>query len=240
MSGHSKWPTIKRKKGAKDAKRGAIFSRLAKDITLASRDGGGDTSINAALRLIVKKAKASNMPNDNIERAIKKGTGELPGVKYESYLYEGYGPHGVALLIETLTDNKNRTVPEIRHLLTKYDGNLGESGCVSWMFEKKGEIFINKTNCNEEHLLGVLLDLGIENFEETDEAYVIFTIPDDFSNTIISLEKQNYELEGQLSLVSTNEVEVNSSQLDKIIKLIDILEEHEDFQKVHTNIKIHE
>ena len=137
MSGHSKWSTIKRKKGAKDAKRGAIFTRLGKDITLAARDGGGDIAMNANLRLAVKKAKAANMPNDNINRAIKKGTGELGGQQYESYIYEGYGPHGVALLIEVLSDNKNRTVPEIRHLLTKNNGNLGESGCVSWMFEKK-------------------------------------------------------------------------------------------------------
>ena len=143
MSGHSKWSTIKRKKGAKDAKRGAEFTRLGKDITLASREGGGDINMNAALRLAVKKAKAANMPNDNIDRAIKKGTGELPGVKYESFIYEGYGPKGIALLIEVLTDNKNRTVPEIRHLLSKNNGNLGESGCVNWMFEKKGTILIN-------------------------------------------------------------------------------------------------
>ena len=153
MSGHSKWSTIKRKKGAKDAKRGAEFTRLGKDITIAARDGGGDINMNAALRLAVKKARGSNMPNDNIERAIKKGTGDLPGVKYESYIYEGYGPQGIALLIEVLTDNKNRTVPEIRHLLSKNNGNLGESGCVSWMYEKKGIILINKKELNEDTFL---------------------------------------------------------------------------------------
>ena len=164
MSGHSKWSTIKRKKGAKDAKRGAAFTRLTKDITLAARDGGGDINMNAALRLAVKKAKVSNMPNDNIDRAIKKGTGDLPGIKYESYIYEGYGPYGVAILIEVLTDNKNRTVPEIRHMLTKNNGNLGESGCVNWMFEKKGTILINKDNLDDEVFLSDLLELGIENF----------------------------------------------------------------------------
>ena len=169
MSGHSKWSTIKRKKGAKDAKRGAIFTRLGKDITLAARDGGGDIAMNANLRLAVKKAKAANMPNDNINRAIKKGTGELGGQQYESYIYEGYGPHGVALLIEVLSDNKNRTVPEIRHLLTKNNGNLGESGCVSWMFEKKGIILINKNNLKEEQFLEDLLELGIESYEELDD-----------------------------------------------------------------------
>ena len=161
MSGHSKWSTIKRKKGVKDAQRGAVFSRLSKDITLAARDGGGDITMNAALRLVVKKAKASNMPNDNIDKAIKKGTGDLPGINYENYIYEGYGPYCVALLIEVLTDNKNRTVPEIRHLLTKNNGNLGESGCVNWMFEKKGIILIDRSNIDEEIFLSDLLFLRL-------------------------------------------------------------------------------
>ena len=142
MSGHSKWSTIKRKKGAADAKRGAIFTRLSKDITLASKEGGGDIEMNPALRLAVKKAKSSNMPSANIDKAIKKGTGDLPGVKYENYVYEGYGPSGVAIMMEVMTDNKNRTVPEIRHIMSKNGGNLGESGCVNWMFEKKGSINI--------------------------------------------------------------------------------------------------
>ena len=240
MSGHSKWSTIKRKKGAKDAKRGAIFSRLSKDITLAARDGGGDIDMNAALRLMVKKAKASNMPNDNIDRAIKKGTGELPGIKYESYIYEGYGPYGVALLIEVFTDNKNRTVPEIRHLLTKNNGKLGESGCVSWMFEKKGTILINKNNLDDETFLSDLLELGIENFEELDDEYEILIEPDDFSQAITSLENKGYDLEGDLSLIPTNTLSINQNQLDKMIQLIEVLEEHEDVQKVHTNIELNE
>ena len=238
MSGHSKWSTIKRKKGAKDAKRGAIFTRLGKDITLAARDGGGDIAMNANLRLAVKKAKAANMPNDNINRAIKKGTGELGGQQYESYIYEGYGPHGVALLIEVLSDNKNRTVPEIRHLLTKNNGNLGESGCVSWMFEKKGIILINKNNVEEEKLLEDLLELGIESYEELDDEYELLVNPDEFPTIIESLENKNYNLEGNISLIPINFVSVSNNKIDSILNLITALEEHEDVQKVHANISI--
>ena len=236
MSGHSKWSTIKRKKGAKDAKRGAIFSRLSKDITLASRDGGGDIDMNAALRLMVKKAKASNMPNDNIDRAIKKGTGELPGIKYESYIYEGYAPYGVALLMEVFTDNKNRTVPEIRHLLTKHNGNLGESGCVSWMFEKKGIILVQKNNINEDKFLSDLFDLDIDDFEENEDEYEILVNPEDFSRTISSLEEKGYQIEGNLSLMPINTIEIDDEKLDKVAHLIELLEEHDDVQKVHANL----
>ena len=236
MSGHSKWSTIKRKKGAKDAKRGAIFSRLSKDITLASRDGGGDIDMNAALRLMVKKAKASNMPNDNIDRAIKKGTGELPGIKYESYIYEGYAPYGVALLMEVFTDNKNRTVPEIRHLLTKLNGNLGESGCVSWMFEKKGIILVQKNNINEDKFLSDLFDLDIDDFEENEDEYEILVNPEDFSRTISSLEEKGYQIEGNLSLMPINTIEIDDEKLDKVAHLIELLEEHDDVQKVHANL----
>jgi YebC/PmpR family DNA-binding regulatory protein len=240
MSGHSKWSTIKRKKGAKDAKRGAIFTRLGKDITLAARDGGGDISMNANLRLAVKKAKAANMPNDNIDRAIKKGTGELAGQKYESYVYEGYGPHGVALLIEVLSDNKNRTVPEIRHLLTKHNGNLGESGCVSWMFEKKGIIIISNQSLKEEEFLEDLLELGIESYDEIDDGYELLVSPDEFQNIIQFLEQRNYNLEGNISLIAINSISVSNDKIDSILNLINALEEHDDVQKVHTNISIDE
>ena len=236
MSGHSKWSTIKRKKGAKDAKRGAEFTRLGKDITLASREGGGDINMNAALRLAVKKAKASNMPNDNIDRAIKKGTGELPGVKYESYIYEGYGPKGIALLIEVLTDNKNRTVPEIRHLLSKNNGNLGESGCVNWMFEKKGNILINKKNLDEEHFINDLLELDIDTYEEYDDEFQLTVTPEDFSDIIKKLEQKQYNIEGDISLVPINTISITSNDLDQVSNLIDKLEEHDDVQKVHTNL----
>ena len=238
MSGHSKWSTIKRKKGAKDAKRGAEFTRLGKDITLAAREGGGDISMNAVLRLAVKKAKTSNMPNDNIERAIKKGTGDLPGVKYESYIYEGYGPYGIALLMEVLTDNKNRTVPEIRHLLSKNNGNLGESGCVNWMFEKKGIILINKVELDEENFLNDLLELNIDNFEELDDEYQLLIEPENFSKVTQALEDKNYNLEGDLSLVPINTITVDSKHLDQISQLIEILEDHDDVQKVHTNLEV--
>ena len=236
MSGHSKWSTIKRKKGAKDAKRGAMFTRLGKDITLAARDGGGDINMNANLRLAVKKAKASNMPNDNIDRAIKKGTGELGGQKFESYTYEGYGPHGVALLIEVLSDNKNRTVPEIRHLLTKHSGNLGESGCVSWMFEKKGIIQISKTNLNEEEFLDDLMNFGIDNFEELEKEYELLVDPTEFESITNKFEKKSYNIEGNLSLIPINFITLESNKIDSIINLINALEDHDDVQKVHANV----
>lgn len=238
MSGHSKWSTIKRKKGAKDAKRGAEFTRLGKDITLASREGGGDISMNAALRLAVKKAKAANMPNDNIDRAIKKGTGELPGVKYESYIYEGYGPKGIALLIEVLTDNKNRTVPEIRHLLSKNNGNLGESGCVNWMFEKKGTILVSKNKLDEEKFINDLLELNIDSYDEFDDEYQLTVAPEDFSKLIKNLEDQKYNLEGDISLIPINTIAISRQDLDQVSILIDNLEEHDDVQKVHTNLEV--
>ena len=238
MSGHSKWSTIKRKKGAKDAKRGAEFTRLGKDITLASREGGGDISMNAALRLAVKKAKAANMPNDNIDRAIKKGTGELPGVKYESYIYEGYGPKGIALLIEVLTDNKNRTVPEIRHLLSKNNGNLGESGCVNWMFEKKGTILVSKNKLDEEKFINDLLELNIDSYDEFDDEYQLTVAPEDFSKLIKNLEDQKYNLEGDISLIPINTIAISRQDLNQVSILIDKLEEHDDVQKVHTNLEV--
>ena len=166
MSGHSKWSTIKRKKGAADAKRGVAFTRLSKDITIAAREGGGDIEMNPALRLAVKKAKSLNMPSANIDRAIKKGTGDLPGIKYENYIYEGYGPGGVAIMMEVMTDNKNRTVPDIRHLMTKYDGNLGESGCVGFQFEKKGIIRIENGNVSEDEIFKGPTDEELKRIED--------------------------------------------------------------------------
>ena len=239
MSGHSKWSTIKRKKGAADAKRGAIFTRLSKDITLASKDGGGDIEMNPALRLAVKKAKASNMPSANIEKAIKKGTGELPGIKYENYIYEGYGPSGVAIMMEVMTDNKNRTVPEIRHIMSKNGGNLGESGCVNWMFEKKGTITINKTNSvSEEELMEISIEIDAEDFNAEDDCYEITTQPDNFNKTIEFLDQKEYEYEGELGLVPINMVKVSESDADSIIKLLELLEENEDIQKLYSNFEV--
>jgi len=239
MSGHSKWSTIKRKKGAADAKRGAIFTRFSKDITLASKDGGGDIEMNPALRLAVKKAKASNMPSANIEKAIKKGTGELPGIRYENYIYEGYGPSGVAIMMEVMTDNKNRTVPEIRHIMSKNGGNLGESGCVNWMFEKRGTITINRANSvSEEELMEISIEIDAEDFSVEDDYYEITTQPDNFNKTIEFLDEKEYEYEGELGLVPINMVKVSKSDADSIIKLLELLEEHEDIQKLYSNFEV--
>jgi len=239
MSGHSKWSTIKRKKGAADAKRGAIFTRLSKDITLASKEGGGDIEMNPTLRLAVKKAKASNMPSANIDKAIKKGTGELPGVIYENYIYEGYGPSGVAIMMEVMTDNKNRTVPEIRHIMSKNGGNLGESGCVNWMFEKKGSITINKTDSiNEEEIMEVSLDIDAEDFIVDEDCYEIITAPESFNNAVEYLEGKGYDYEGELGLTPTNMVKVSKNDANSIIKLLELLEDNDDVQKIHSNFEV--
>ena len=239
MSGHSKWSTIKRKKGAADAKRGAIFTRLSKDITLASKEGGGDIEMNPTLRLAVKKAKASNMPSANIDKAIKKGTGELPGVIYENYIYEGYCPSGVAIMMEVMTDNKNRTVPEIRHIMSKNGGNLGESGCVNWMFEKKGSITINKTDSiNEEEIMEVSLDIDAEDFIVDEDCYEIITAPESFNNAVEYLEGKGYDYEGELGLTPTNMVKVSENDANSIIKLLELLEDNDDVQKIHSNFEV--
>ena len=239
MSGHSKWSTIKRKKGAADAKRGAIFTRLSKDIALASREGGGDIDMNPALRLAVKKAKAANMPSANIDKAIKKGTGDLPGVKFENYVYEGYGPSGVAIMMEVMTDNKNRTVPEIRHIMSKNGGNLGESGCVNWMFEKKGTISISRSNSiNEDELMEYSIDIGAEDFNSEEDFFEIVAQPEDFGGIIKSLDEQGYEYEGEIGLVPTNMVKVSESDATSIIKLLELLEDHDDIQKIYSNFEV--
>ncbi len=238
MSGHSKWSTIKRKKGAADAKRGAVFTRLSKDITLAAREGGGDIDMNPALRLTVKKAKIANMPASNIDRAIKKGTGELPGVVFENFVYEGYGPNGVAIMMEVMTDNKNRTVPDIRHIMSKNGGNLGESGCVSWMFEKKGTVTIKKMDIDEESIMDLLIDLGIQDYESDDECYEIIVAPEIFGELSEKLEQENLSIDGELGLVPINMVKVSKDESEKILKLLDILEEHDDIQKLYTNFEV--
>tara|TARA_B110000116_G_scaffold245600_1_gene236800 strand:+ start:1675 stop:2397 length:723 start_codon:yes stop_codon:yes gene_type:complete len=239
MSGHSKWSTIKRKKGAADAKRGAIFTRLSKDITLASREGGGDIEMNPTLRLAVKKAKNSNMPSANIEKAIKKGTGDIPGIKYENYIYEGYGPSGVAIMMEVMTDNKNRTVPEIRHIMSKNGGNLGESGCVNWMFEKKGTVVVNLSeDMDEENLIELIIELEAEDFSSEGNIFEIITNPDSFEEMIEALDKNNYDVEGDIGLVPINTVKISEDDSRSIIKLLEILEDHEDVQKLYSNFEV--
>jgi len=241
MSGHSKWNTIKRKKGAADAKRGAIFTRHSKEITFSARSGGGDIDMNPSLRLAVKKAKADNMPASNIDRAIKKGTGDLPGVKYEDYIYEGYGPGGVAIMMEIMTDNKNRTVPDIRHIMSKNGGNLGESGCVNWMFEKKGTFTISKIGVDEDELLEISLDLGVEDFNsDADDIFLIETSPDDFGNISRGLEDAGFDLQGEIGLVPINMVKVSGGDVSQLLSLLELLENHEDIQKVYSNFDIEE
>ncbi len=238
MSGHSKWSTIKRKKGAADAKRGAVFTQVSKDITLAAREGGGDPEMNPALRLAIKKAKAANMPSANIERAINKGTGNIPGVKYENYVYEGYGPGGVAIMMEVMTDNKNRTVPDIRHIMTKNGGNLGESGCVNWMFEKKGTITIPKEGIDEDTVLEKSLELGADDFQVEEDVMIVTTNPESFGDVSSGLETDGIEVEGELGLTPINSVKIGGSDAKQLLQLLEKLEDHEDIQKVYSNFDL--
>jgi len=240
MSGHSKWSTIKRKKGAADAKRGAVFTQVSKDIALSAREGGGDPEMNPALRLAIKKAKASNMPSANIERAINKGTGNLPGVKYENYVYEGYGPGGVAIMMEVMTDNKNRTVPDIRHIMSKNGGNLGESGCVNWMFEKKGTITLDKKGVDEDEVLEKSLELGADDFTSDNDVIEITTSPETFGDVSGGLEKEGYEIEGEVGLIPINFVNVSGADAQQLLQLLEKLEENEDIQKVFSNFDLDE
>ena len=240
MSGHSKWSTIKRKKGALDAKRGKIFTRLIKEITVAARMGGGDSEGNPRLRSAVASAKSENMPKDNIERAIKKGTGELEGAVYEEISYEGYGPGGVAILVDCMTDNKNRTVADIRHYFSKSGGNLGESGCVSWMFEKKGSIMIDKDTIGEEELMDKALEAGAEDVVEEDNVYQVVTAPDDFGTVRETLETEGVKfIEASVSMIPQNVVEITEAKpARQILKLLENLEDHDDVQDVFANFDI--
>ena len=240
MSGHSKWSTIKRKKGVADAKRGAVFTQVSKDITLAAREGGGDPEMNPALRLAIKKAKVANMPSTNIERAVNKGTGNLPGVKYENYVYEGYGPGGVAIMMEVMTDNKNRTVPDIRHIMSKNGGNLGESGCVNWMFEKKGTISISKKGVDEDTILEKSLELGADDFESENDVIEITTSPEAFGDVSSGLEKEGFAIEGELGLAPINSVNISGADAKQLLLLLEKLEDHEDIQKVYSNFDLDE
>ena len=213
MSGHSKWSTIKRKKGALDAKRGKIFTKLIKEITVAARMGGGDPEGNPRLRSAVGTAKSENMPKDNIERAIKKGTGELEGAVYDEISYEGYGPGGVAVLVDCMTDNKNRSVADIRHAFSKSGGNLGETGCVSWMFEKKGSILIDKDTIGEEELMDKALEAGAEDVVEEDNVYQVVTTPDDFEAVREALETDGIKfIEASVSMIPQNVVEITEEK----------------------------
>ena len=236
MSGHSKWATIKRKKAATDAKRGKIFTTIIKEITIAAREGGGDANSNPRLRQAVSNAKSANMPLDNISRAIKKGTGELPGVSYEETSYEGYGPAGVAIMMECLTDNKKRTVAEIRHLITKYGGNLGENGSVSWMFDKKGQITLKADGHNEDTVFEAALEAGAEDFEADGDAFIISTDSANIMSVRDSLEEQGYEVESaNIDMVPKNMQNVENDKEQSVITLLEALEDHDDIKAVYTN-----
>jgi YebC/PmpR family DNA-binding regulatory protein len=239
MSGHSKWSSIKHKKAAKDAKRGKLFTKMIKEITVAARAGGGDINGNPRLRTAVLTAKANSMPNDNIDRAIKKGTGELEGAAYEEVQYEGYGPGGTAILVHVLTDNKNRTVQEIRHLFTRYGGNLGENGCVAWMFDKKGLITIDKTQVDEDRLFGLALDAGAEDVREEDGAFEILTLPEDFEKVREALEREKIApATAQVTMMPKSTVMVDEKHAEQILKLTEELEDSDDVQSVAANFTI--
>lgn len=240
MSGHSKWSTIKRKKGAIDAKRGKIFTRLIKEITVAARMGGGDPIGNPRLRSAIAVAKAENMPKDNIERGIKKGTGELEGAIYDEITYEGYGPGGVAILVDCMTDNKNRTVADVRHFFSKSGGNLGESGCVSYMFDKKGLILVDKAGVSEEELMDHALEAGAEDVVEEETEFQVLTAPEDFDAVREALQEKGVSfLEASVSMVPKNTVDIAEEKVARqLLSLLEKLEDHEDVQNVHANFDI--
>jgi YebC/PmpR family DNA-binding regulatory protein len=241
MSGHSKWSTIKRKKEKIDAERGKMFTRFIREITTAARVGGGDENSNPRLRTAVVAARAANMPMTNIEKAIKKGTGELPGVVYEEKTYEGYGPGGVAVMVDTMTDNTNRTTSEIRHMLSKYNGNLGETGCVSWMFEKKGLFAVNRKDCEEEKLMDMVLEAGADDLATVEDAFEIVTSPDAFLKVKDALESHKIPIvSAEITMVPKTVIKLDGKQAEQIVKLMESLEEYEDVQNVYSNFDIEE
>ncbi|MCP4727286.1 MAG: YebC/PmpR family DNA-binding transcriptional regulator [bacterium] len=239
MSGHSKWSSIKHKKARMDDQRGKVFTRLIKEITTAARQGGGDESANPRLRQAIASAKGENMPLANIERAVKKGTGELPGVSYEEVSYEGYGPGGVALLVDVLTDNKNRTVSEVRHALTKHNGSMGELGSVSWMFETKGQILVTEYDGDEDHLMEIALEAGAEDFSDDDGTYEIITTTEDFLAVKEELDKQEIKYESaEIAKIPKSTVTVEGKDAESVLKLMDAMEDLDDVQNVYSNFDI--
>ncbi|MDA8078974.1 MAG: YebC/PmpR family DNA-binding transcriptional regulator [Nitrospiraceae bacterium] len=241
MSGHSKWSQIKHKKAHSDAKRGKAFTKIVKEIAVAARIGGGDPDGNPRLRTAIEKAKEVNMPHDNIKKAIMKGTGELPGVSYEEHVYEGYGPAGVAVMMEVMTDNKNRTLPEIRHILSKHGGNLGETGCVSWLFDKKGYILVEKAKASEDAVMSAALDAGAEDMKNDpgEDNYEIITAPEDFNAVREALEKARIPVaSAEVTMIPKNYVLLDDKAADQMIRLMDVLEDHDDVQNVYANFDI--
>ena len=241
MSGHSKWHTIKHKKGAADAKRGKIFTRLIKELTVAARNGGGDPGMNPRLRTIIAAAKEVNMPADNIKKAIQRGTGELPGIVYEEITYEAYGPGGSALIIETLTDNKNRTVGELRHMLEKHAGNLASTNSVAWMFSKKGYIVIEKSKADEEKLLSVALEAGADDMQDDGDTWEVLSDPASFEAVRDAVKGAGVEpASAQVAMLPQNYVKLTGAPANQMIRLMDALDDHEDVKQVWSNFDIEE
>ena len=241
MSGHSKWSKVKHIKAREDAKRGKIFSKLIREIMVAARDGGGDPAFNPRLRTIIDTAKAVNMPNDNIDRAVKKGTGELGGTTFEEATYEGYGPGGVAIIIDVLTDNKNRTVAEIRHIMGRYNASLGEGGCVAWNFEKKGLIMIDAAGMTEEALLDAALEAGAEDISSEDDTFEIITAPNAVMDVKEALVSKSIAVAGaEITMLAKSTIRVDGKTAEAVLKLMDALDEHDDVQHVYSNFDIPE
>jgi YebC/PmpR family DNA-binding regulatory protein len=239
MSGHSKWAGIKHKKAAVDARRGRLFCKLIKEITVAAREGGGDMDSNPRLRTVVTKAKESNMPQDNIDRAIKRGTGELPGVTYESIMYEGYGPGGVAILVDVLTDNKNRTTAEIRNIFSKRSGSLAGGGSVAWIFEKKGFILVEKEKISEETLMNIVVEAGAEDLKTEGNAYEVICDIKDFEAVKEALKNKNIEWQvAELTMLPKNVVKINGTDARNVLSLVEMLEDSDDVQNVYSNFDI--
>jgi YebC/PmpR family DNA-binding regulatory protein len=241
MSGHSKWHSIKHKKGATDAKRGKLFTKFIKEITVAARTGGGDPDANARLRKAILDAKAGNMPNDTIDRAVRRGTGAEEGVNYEEITYEGYGPGGVAILIEAVTDNRNRTVAEIRHMLSKNGGNLGESGSVGWLFEKKGYIVVEKTAKPEDDLFEIAIEAGADDLRDDEDNFEIITSPDNFEGVQSAIKSAGIEPQmAEVSMVPQTYVKLEGGNAQQMLRLMEAIEDHDDVQKVYANFDIDE
>lgn len=239
MSGHNKWASIKHKKGAADAKRGKVFTKITREITAAAKAGGGDPDTNPRLRTAIQSAKAANMPNDNVDRSIKKGTGEIEGVTFDEVTYEGYGPDGVAILAHCLTDNKNRTAAEIRSLFTKYSGAMAGAGSVAWIFEKKGLVVIPKGAVSEDALMEIVLSAGAEDMNQTEDKFEVITQPHDFEAVKAALEKEKISFESaQVTMIPKNQMTVSAESARSILKLLDALEDHDDVQQVYTNCDI--
>jgi len=239
MSGHSKWATIKHKKGALDAKRGKIFTRLIKEIGIAAKNGGGDPDSNPRLRTAILAAKAENMPADNIKRAIQRGTGELPGATYEEFSLEGYGPGGVAILLDINTDNRNRTVSEIRHVFQKNGGNMAEAGAVSWMFHKKGDIIVAKTAAKEDDLMGIVLDAGADDLKDDGETWEVLSDPSAYEAVLEAVKKAGIEpASASVAMIPQNYIKLEGQAANTMIRLMEALEEHDDVQNVHSNFDI--